>query len=214
MPLPLWFPMAVQGGKALGSFVTGLLNRPKPFRDTPRGKYLQKIRKEGVISPLEKRQILGGVVRTSGGIGGRRRESYLGRLQSLGAGGSIAGEEAVADIGSEFQQQLGETGTKVDIANVQSKRAAEEAYATGATEYGEAERQRKQQMVENLLGGLGGAATELTQQGQGAVGDIINKYSGMEPTPENLQAAKMEMINLNIDPDQIEKYLQLMGMGG
>jgi hypothetical protein len=201
--LPYWLP---QAAKSASNFVTSLFNRPKNMRDTGYGQYLNKIRTEGVINPLEKRQIMGGVARTSGALGGRRREAYLGRLQAAGAGGSIAGEERAADFGSELQQQLGETSQNVDVANVQSKRAAEEAYAQGVDQQEEAKKNWGQNLVQNILGG-GAAVLQSVRQGQmlekygpNAIPNLVNKLNSGEITKEQFN---LELLKLGKKPEDI-----------
>lgn len=211
MPLPYWLPATLKGGETIGKLATGLFSRKKPFRDTAYGKYLNKIRTEGAISPLEKSKVLGGVARTSGGVGGRRRESYLGRLKSMGVSGSIAGEEKAADIGSEYQQQLGETSQDVDIANIKAKRVAREAYARGADEAEEEKRQWGQNLVQNFLSGVTETGKSLYQgqlmeQSKTAVTDLLTKAQNGEITPEQLD---MELLKLGLDPEEIQALAEM-----
>ncbi len=170
-----------QGIKTVGGFLNSLINKPKSFGKTAYAKRLKQLMKEGSITGTEKSSIIGNVSRLAGNVASKAKSGFAGRLAAQGMGGSIAGEEKLADIETKAINEIGSTERAIDVENAIAKKRARDEYAAAKSQYGEANQQYKNKAVGNLIGGLADTAT----------GYVVGKYKqGIEEQNRQLEQSQ------------------------
>ncbi len=152
--MPAWVAPAIG---AAANWIGGLINKPDKFEDTAQGKRLKYISQHGSISPGQRSIMLGNISKETGNIASQAKADFSGRLVSQGMGGSIAGQEKLADIDTERMKPITEMSERLDLVNEQSKFQAANEFAQGQTMSDQAIKQNKAQTWGGLIGGLGGA---------------------------------------------------------
>jgi hypothetical protein len=172
--MPAWLVPAIS---TAANWIGGLLNKPDKYEDTPEGRRKKYISKYGAISQGQRSLALGGISRETGNIAQQAKADYQGRLVSQGMGGSIAGQEKLADIDTERMKPITEMSEKLDLVNEQSKFQAANEFAQGQTMSDQAIKQNKAQTWGGLIGGLGGAVGQGIEEQQSLDEDA--KYEKM-----------------------------------
>ena len=180
MPLPL---LAIAQGVGTGlNFLNNYMNKPKPFGDTAYGKRLKTLSEQGTFSGAAKSNILGGVGKETGNAAQQAKVGYKGRLISQGMGGSIAGQQGLANIDVQRMNQMGDVAQKIETENELSKVQYGNEYAQAASQYGQQRQDYNKQMltglVQGTVGALGTYAQGLQKQGLEQKQDYLG--TGME----------------------------------
>lgn len=132
--------------------------RPK-FENTEYGKWLQRVRTQGAISPEQRSMMMGQVGRETGTAAALGKSAYLaqGRAER-GRSISLAGGAAKFDLART--REMGEAARDIEAKNLASKAEAEEMFARVGSEWNETRRQEKQALAaarqENITGTLVG----------------------------------------------------------
>lgn len=121
--------------------------------------------------------MLGNISKETGNIASQAKADFSGRLVSQGMGGSIAGQEKLADIDTERMKPITEMSERLDLVNEQSKFQAANEFAQGQTMSDQAIKQNKAQTWGGLIGGLGGAVGQGIEEQQSLDEDA--KYEKM-----------------------------------
>lgn len=134
--------------------------KPKPFRSTAEGKYLQEVGREGAISSQTQGIIAGRVGRDAGNVAGQRVSRLRGFLQARGMGGSIAGARLLDQPLQDYQRTVADTRENVTLQNEQTKTNAKMQFAQKSNQYDEVRRQDQNQAIQQFAGGLSSAAQQ------------------------------------------------------
>ncbi|MBC8402832.1 MAG: hypothetical protein H8E14_15210 [Candidatus Marinimicrobia bacterium] len=144
-----------------------LKNKPKrpKFGSSIYANYLQRVGKEGVISPEERNIIQGDVSRSTAQSAVNTRARYMGRAISRGREGSVSTNRGLNEVDLNRNRIMGDTARRIALANARSKGTAQERYAQ--LMYGDQQAGYQDQMNwwdasrlnrNQLIGGLGDAA--------------------------------------------------------
>lgn len=102
---------------------------------TELGNVLTKQAKEGSISPIERRSILGATTAQTGNIAQNVTAATRGRLARTGMEGSIAGVRALAEPELRSISEVANKSVDLDIENARTKQAATTQIASLLTQY-------------------------------------------------------------------------------
>ena len=165
--MPAWLAIAQGVGTGL-NFLTNYMNKPKPFGQTQYGQRLKTLSEQGTFSGAAKSNIMGGVGKETGNVAQQAKVSYKGRLISQGMGGSIAGQQGLANIDVQRMNKMGETAKGIETENELSKVQYGNEYAQAASQYGQQSKEYNRNMltglVQGTVGALGTYAQGLQQQ--------------------------------------------------
>ena len=125
-------PAGISAAGSIVNYFVARKNQSPPFRGSAYANYLQRIGREGRISPTARRNIIGEVSSRAGNVAQDVRTRLKGYLQSRGFGGSIAGAKLLATPGLRRQEQLGRTAQYITTRNELSKVGAQGEYARQA----------------------------------------------------------------------------------
>jgi hypothetical protein len=198
--MPAWVAPAIG---AAANWIGGLINKPDKFEDTPQGKRLKYISQHGSVSPGQRSIMLGNISKETGNIASQAKADFSGRLVSQGMGGSIAGQEKLADIDAERMKPITEMSERLDMLNEQSKMQAADEFAQGQTMSDQAIKQNKAQTWGGLIGGIGqavGAGFSENSKLKGQVSKWLEAFDNGEISQDELFA---NMLQSNISMDEM-----------
>jgi hypothetical protein len=154
---PMTAMALIKGGESVGKWIYNKFNKPKSFDKTPYGERLKLLKTQGIYSPSMRTDMIGDVGRTTGNVAQGQRTNYLGRLENMGMGNSIAGQRGVNEIESNKMQQVANATNQIDRENELSKVKAADEYAQAKTNYQQMVSQGNQQNNAQLIQGLADA---------------------------------------------------------
>jgi hypothetical protein len=198
--MPAWVVPAIS---AAANWVGGLLNKPDKYEDTPEGKRKKYVSKYGAISQGQRSLALGNISRETGNIASQAKADFYGRLVSQGMGGSIAGQEKLADIDTERMKPITQMSEKLDIMNEQSKIQAADEFAQGQSGADAARKESTAQTWGGLISGLGqavGASNTESLKNSSQVSKWLDAFDAGEISQDQFFA---NMLKAGIPMDEI-----------
>ena len=189
--MPGWLiPAGIQAGASVLGYLARRKRRTPEFGSTAHGKYLRKIREQGMYSPTAKAGILGEVGKQAGNIEHQERTRIRGYLESIGAGKSISGGKLLSSPGMERLRSVSGEAGKLERQNELSKVTAGEEFARRKTEHRRIRSGEKSEEVGGLVGGLAGA-------GMSAYGAFQAKEAGI-PYAHGLDESATDILRAKI----------------
>ena len=176
--------MAIQQVAGTGvNFLSNLFNRPKSFDQTSYGKRLKMLSEQGMFSGAAKSNILGQVGAQTGNVAQQAKTDYKGRMISQGMGGSIAGQQGLANIDMQRMGQMSSAAKDIETQNEMSKAQYGLQYDQAKTGYAQQLQDYDRNTVTGLIQGatsaLGTYAQGLGQRQQQETLGVNYKDSGM-----------------------------------
>ena len=145
---------------SIGGFLSGQKSRKRKFGATARGEELKKLMAQGAISPEMEAEIIGSQNRRGAALAQTETAARRGELVAAGLEGSIAGRRFVREPQTERRRDLGATSRRIAAENAQSKMEAERTFSKERAGFQEQQQLAKQQALQQLIAGVGGAASE------------------------------------------------------
>ncbi len=152
---PITIGALVKGGSALGKYAYNKwFNKQKNFDDTPGGRRMKLLAKEGVYNPRVTRTILGQVGKATGSTAQIAKTNLKGNLIASGMENSIAGQGRIASIDSQRMEKIGDVAADLATKNEMSKVEAQDKYTMAKQGYQDRIKAMEQENTGNLVSGL------------------------------------------------------------
>ena len=212
MPIAPFLPAIFQGGASVASFIKARKNKLPKFENTPLGRRLNALSREGEFTKTARSNIIGQASRRAGDIAGVRTSNIRGYLEARGYGNSIAGVRELGRPGRDQQRSVFEATKNIETRNELSKQRAKTDFARASTQQNNARRLQNRNDFNALVHGLAGAGSQaatafsqmLKEKGRAAE-EAIEKASDEE---FEMMQYEVEALILNEDMEGAIRKIQ------